>query len=144
MSDGIEGQLSNVQQQSAVAGAAKVWKAIEVNPDDVIDVQAEIEDLIARNEESTGILTQPIGSQVEVDEDELESYMADVAGEVPYEPFYSSILVTHRVLQGAAQEASLPQIQPALVLPAAGKKQVPVSAAQKESDDELERCRPLR
>lgn len=60
------------------------------------------------------------------------------------------ILPTHRSLlpQTAQQQAALPDIQhPQVALPAAGKKQLPkqsaaAAAAEKEAQDELDRCLP--
>jgi hypothetical protein len=54
------------------------------------------------------------------------------------------ITITHSCLQSAQNDAELPVLQqPALVLPAAGKKKVPQSAATAAAagaEDDLERC----
>jgi hypothetical protein len=145
----LETTLSNVQHHAAVSDVAQVMKGLALNPDEVEKTQESLQDIMDDQKAISEMMAQPLSAADDVDYDALDAYYEEAVEEVLFEQFDYFIIFANSVSQGAAQEASLPALQPAvqqsLNLPSAGKKQVPQkTAAQKESEDELDRCRFMR
>jgi hypothetical protein len=140
ISEQLETTLGNVQQQKVLSGVTEVMKGLAVNVDDVERTQEDLQEIMDDQKAVSEIMAQPLGAAFDVDESDLDAYYEEAMEEVPFDSFDYFIIVAHSVSQSAAQAAALPPLQPAVQLPSAGKKQLPQTAAQKESEDELDRC----